>query len=175
MKSRMRATAPLGNTWQSPKGNVGNVMEKENHHKCLLCIASTHWTDQCHKFLTMSGTERWKLIKENHACFSCLKRAGRSHNVSTCSRKRQCHETVNGQQCKFCHHPLLHGGNVPAVSSVTTKGQALLPTIAADIMGPRKVKEQANILLDTGSQVSLIRAPVAERLGLKAKDVRMIY
>jgi hypothetical protein len=29
MKSRMRATAPLRNTWQSPKGNVGNIMETE--------------------------------------------------------------------------------------------------------------------------------------------------
>ena len=37
MKSRMRATAPLRNTWQSPKGNVGNIMETESRHKCLLC------------------------------------------------------------------------------------------------------------------------------------------
>ena len=173
MKSRMRATAPLRNTWQSPKGNVGNIMETESRHKCLLCKTSSHWTDQCHKFLAMSAVERLKFIKENHACFGCLKRAGQGHNVSTCSRRRQCHEMVNGQQCKFYHHPLLHAANIPVISSVTTKGQALLPTITADIIGSRKVKEQANILLDTGAQVSLIRKPVAEELGLKGKDVTM--
>ena len=80
---------------------------------------------------------------------------------------------VNCQQCKFYHYPLLHAANVPVISSVTTKGQALLPTITADIIGSRKVKEQANILLDTGAQVSLIRKPVAEEMGLKGKDVTM--
>jgi hypothetical protein len=51
--------------------------------------------------------------------------------------------------------------------------KALLPTITADIIGSRKVKEQANILLDTGAQVSLIRKPVAEELDLEGKDVTM--
>ena len=170
MKSRMRATAALRSAWQGVKGNVNNIIEKENFHKCWLCKASTHWTDQCHKFLAMNPTERLKCVKENHSCFSCLKRAGRGHNVSTCSRRRQCQEKVDSQQCKFYHHPLLHGANTPLISSVTTKGQALLPTITADIIGTHKVKEQANILLDTGAQVSLIRASVAEELGIKGKD-----
>ena len=121
----------------------------------------------------MIAVERLKFIKENHTCFGCLKRAVWGHNVSTCSRRRQCHEMVNGQQCKFYHHPLLHAANIPVISSVTTKGQALLPTITADIIGSRKVKEQANKLLVTGAQVSLIRKPVAEELGLKGKDVTM--
>jgi predicted aspartyl protease len=174
MKSRIRATAPLRNAWQSPKGNVSNIVEKESsRHKCLLCKSSTHWTDQCHKFLAMSAVERWKFIKENHACFSCLKRAGRGHNVSTCNRRRQCNEMVNGQQCKFYHHPLLHVSNIPVISSVTTKGQALLPTVVADVIGSHKVKQQANILLDTGAQVSLVRTCIAEELGLKGKDITM--
>ena len=83
MKSRMRATTPLRSNWHYAKGNVGNITETENRQKCLLCKASTHWTDQCHKFLAMSPAERLNLVKENHACFSCLKRAGRNHNVST--------------------------------------------------------------------------------------------
>jgi hypothetical protein len=97
------------------------------------------------QFLAMSAVERFKFVKENYACFGCLKRAGRGHNVSTCSRRRQCHEMVNGQQCKFYHHPLVHGANITVISSVTTKGQAFLPTITADIIGSRKVEEQALI------------------------------
>jgi predicted aspartyl protease len=80
---------------------------------------------------------------------------------------------VNGQQCKFYHHPLLHGSNIPVISSVTTKGQALLPTVVADVIGSHKVKQQANILLDTGAQVSLVRTCIAEELGLKGKDITM--
>ncbi len=97
MKSRMRATAPLRSAWQGVKGNVNNINEKENFHKCWLCQASTHWTDQCHKFLAMNPTERLKCVKENHSCFSCLKRDERGHNVSTCSRRRQCQEKVDSQ------------------------------------------------------------------------------
>ena len=172
MKSRMRATTPLRSNWHYAKGNVGNIAETENRQsKCLLCKASTHWTDQCHKFLAMSPAERSNLVKENHACFSCLKWAGRNHNVSTCSRRRQCPETTKGQQCKFYHHPLLCGADISTISSVTTNGQALLPTITADIIGPRKVKEQANIVLDTGAQVSLIRTSIAKELGLKGTNV----
>ncbi|CAB4006186.1 Hypothetical predicted protein, partial [Paramuricea clavata] len=55
---------------------------------------------------------------------------------------------VNGQQSKFYHHLLLHGANIPAISSVAMKGQAILPQIIADIIGYRKVNEQANILLE---------------------------
>ena len=172
MKSSMRATTPLRSNWHYAKGNVGNIAETENRQsKCLLCKASTHWTDQCHKFLAMSPAERSNLVKENHACFSCLKWAGRNHNVSTCSRRRQCPETTKGQQCKFYHHPLLYGADISTICSVTTNGQALLPTITADIIGPRKVKEQANIVLDTGAEISLIRTSIAKELGLQGTNV----
>ncbi|XP_028399264.1 uncharacterized protein LOC114522722 [Dendronephthya gigantea] len=174
MKSRMRATAPLRSSWQSPK-HVGHVTGKEDgkptNHKCWFCKTSEHWTDQCQKFLAQSASDRLKVVKENHACYSCLKRAGRGHNMSTCSRRRQCSETISGVQCKHYHHPLLHILNISAVSSVTTSGETMLPTIQAEILGPQKVKKQANMLLDTGAQISLIRTSVAEELGLKGKSV----
>ena len=33
----------------------------------------------------MSPSDRLKAVKENHVCFSFLKRAARDHNVSNCS------------------------------------------------------------------------------------------
>jgi len=36
----------------------------------------SHWTDQCQKFVSLSLENRIKAVKENYACFSCLKRAG---------------------------------------------------------------------------------------------------
>ena len=113
MKSRMRATAPLRSTKQSathPYVNQISAIEEKRpaNHKCWLCKMSTHWTDQCPKFRSMSPSDRLKAVKENHGCFSCLKRAGRDHNASNCSRRRQCSESFQGNQCKYFHHPLLH-------------------------------------------------------------------
>ena len=78
---------------------------------------------------------------------------------------------VNGVQSKHFHHPLLHIKNKTHVSSVTTSGEAILPTIQAEILGLQNAKKQANLLLDTGAQISLIRTSVAEELGLKSKNV----
>ena len=174
MKSRMRATAPLRNLWQSPK-HVGHVAGREDgkqtSHKCWYCKTSEHWTDQCQKFLALGSSDRFRVVRENHACYSCLKRAGRNHNMATCSRRRQCSEVVNGVQCKHYHHPLLHNANKPVVSSVTTSGETMLPTIQTEILGSHNIKKQVNVLLDTGAQISLIRTTVAEELGLKGKTV----
>ena len=40
-----------------------------------------------------------------------------------------------------------------------------------EILGSENVKRQGNLLLDSGAQVSLIKLPVAEDLGLKGKKV----
>ena len=126
--------------------------------------------------MSMSPSHRLKAVKENHGCFSCLKRAGRNHSVSNCSRRRQCSETFNGSQCKYFHHPLLHPANAmsPAtaltISLVTTSKQPILPIVSVEILGSENVK-QGNLLLDSGAQVSLIRQSLAEQLGLKGKEV----
>ena len=178
MKSRMRATAALRS---SKHLNVNQISAFEGkgtvNHKCWLCKVSTHWTDQCQKFTSMSPSDRLKAVKENHGFFSCLKRAGRDHNVSNCSRRRQCSESFNGSQCKYFHHPLLHGANVTnsatalTVLSVTGSKQAILPVILVEILGSEHVKKQGNLLLDSGAQVSLIKSSVADELGLKGKEV----
>jgi hypothetical protein len=61
--------------------------------------------------------------------------------------------------------------NKTLVSSVATSGEAMLPTIRAEILGSQNVKKQVNLLLDTGTQIRLIRTSVTEELGLKGKNV----
>ena len=179
MKSRMRATAPLRSGYQSLK-NVGHLGygegKKAVNHKCWLCKVSTHWVDQCTKFMAMNASDRLKAVKENHGCYSCLKRAGRDHNVSNCSRRRQCSEMVNGSQCKHFHHPLIHIAGTQnsaatlTISSVANNGEAILPIVLVEILGPKGANKQGNALLDSGAQISLIRLSVAEELRLKGKD-----
>lgn len=78
-------------------------------------------------------------------------------------------------QCKQYHHPLFHKKNVPnvraSISSMTEKSEALLPVIAASIGGRNGLYRHANVLLNSGSQTSLIRLETAEILGLEGKCV----
>ncbi|CAB3997829.1 Hypothetical predicted protein [Paramuricea clavata] len=83
MKSRMRATAPVrsGLTNRRKINHLHGEIEGGNksRNKCRLCNNSNHWPDQCQKFAATSVEERLVAAKENHVCFSCLKKAGRDH------------------------------------------------------------------------------------------------
>ena len=175
MKSRMRATAALRSTGPSTRHPVGhfgsdiNAPKSGLPHKCWICKNSSHWTDQCQKFASLNLENRIKAVKENHACFSCLKRAGRNHRSSNCSRKKS-----NGIQCPYYHHPLLHGAiqsTIATVTSVINNQKALLPIVQVDIVGQGHLLQRANALMDSGAQISLIRSSVAEALKLKGKNV----
>ena len=185
MKSTMRATAPVRCITQNPRLSINHVHQKDQKpmpscDKCWICHASSHWTDQCEKFKAMSPESRFKMVKDNHACFSCLKRAGKEHNVSTCARRRQCPEKMNGVQCKYFHNQLLHitpqqataqyaAGSV-SVAVSTTRAQVLLPVLQVQIVGIQ-ITRPANVLLDSGAHISLIRKSLAEELKLKGRDV----
>ena len=177
MKSRMRATAPLrtsnGSFSVHSVHKANDDGNKASYSKCWLCKSSTHWPDQCHKFAALNADDRLKAVKDNHACFSCLKRAGRDHRISNCSRRKQCTEKENGVQCSWYHHPLLHKSTDlrVSISSVTDSHDALLPVITADISGQGGLYKRGNILLDSGAQISLIRLETAESLGLEGKNI----
>ena len=100
-------------------------------------VRSTHWIDQCHKFKVISPDDRMKVVKDNHECFSCLKKAGRAHNSSDCSGKNQCTEKEDDTQCKYYHHPLLHSAdytNSDVVASAVSNRGAVLPVVSVDII-----------------------------------------
>lgn len=100
MKSRMRATAPLRTTSNLSHtvhyvSKVNDDGDKAPHNKYWLCKSPTRWPDQCQKFAALNADDRFKAVKDNHACFSCLKRTGRDHGMSNCSRRKQCTEIEN--------------------------------------------------------------------------------
>ena len=123
MKFRMRATAPLRTGSSQVEHNIHHVAAANKHetrnrsHKCWICRTQVHWTDKYQEFLSLNH-DCLKIVQENHAYFSCLKKAGRDHKLSTCSqRKQQCTETENSMQCRQYHHPLLHKENTNVRSS----------------------------------------------------------
>ena len=132
MKSRMRATAPLRTGSSNPR-LVNHVRGQDNGksnatwHKCWKCQNSSHWPDQCLKFAALSVDERLKTVKENHACFSCLKKAGREHRMNNCTRRRRCTKQENGTQCEQFHHSLLHKSNAIKIGLAVAADQGALP------------------------------------------------
>ena len=90
MKTRMRAIAPLRSMQSRHPVGSFNANVPGSNFKCWVCKSSNHFVDQCRKFSSMNATERLQAVKDNHACYRCLKRAGRDHKSSNCSRRRQC-------------------------------------------------------------------------------------
>ena len=83
-KTRMRAMAPL-RSMQS-RHPVGGFNGNMSGNKCWVCNNLQHFVDQCRNFSSMTANERLQAVKDNHACYSCLKRAGRDPS-SNCSRR----------------------------------------------------------------------------------------
>ena len=96
--SKPRQGAFIHHLTQEDKGSDG----RKPDFKCWLCKSNDHWIDKCQKVVKMSQQERYELMKENRACFSCLKRAGKEHRMTTCRRRKKC------DRCSSFHHPLLH-------------------------------------------------------------------
>jgi hypothetical protein len=68
----------------------------------LFCNNDSHWLDKCYKLKQMKPDERLKMMKENQACLSCLKKAAKVHYMQTCTRRKSCPTWG----CKL-HHPSL--------------------------------------------------------------------
>ena len=157
MKSRMRAIAPLRSSSTSQRTvnhlrTDGDNDPRTNNHRCWLCKYSTHWPDQCPTFAALSVDDRLKMAKENHVCYSCLKRAGQDHRVTNCTRRQQGAKVENGTRCNQFHHTLLHKSNTIRITVAATveAHSVLLPVIAANIHGQDGIQKRGNVLFDTG-------------------------
>jgi hypothetical protein len=75
----------------SYKGNNANsLMSDSPKTQCCVC-KDMHYVDQCHQFKSMTPMQRWEIVQEQKACFSCLKRS-KGHTASNCLRKKECQE-----------------------------------------------------------------------------------
>ena len=136
MKSRMRASAPprSGSQRHSHRvhqitGRKEKLVEAKKWHKCWVCETSNHWPDQCPRLNEMKVEERKKLAKENHACYACLKKAGRVHFLQNCSRHCQCTIRENGTQCELYYHLLLHPSKSDGTATSMIPQSSMLPVV----------------------------------------------
>lgn len=184
MSARMRSGAGIRKP-SAVKHSVHAVYERPNRNavkpphnptkekpQCYVC-QSQHYIDECPRFKEMSVKERWKVVKDKHACFCCLKYS-KDHSAANCKKKRECGEATQDNTCKKFHHKLLHcefGGGVLSITQ--EQSTALLPVSVAVLKGKGDSKKQVNILYDTGAQVSMIRNGLAESMGLSGKPIKI--
>ena len=154
-------------------GNMPTAPDRSKIH-CYVC-KEAHYIDQCPRFKTMTPKERWEIVKDQKACFGCLKRS-KGHTVLNCLRRKECQEkNSDGSLCKKHHHKLLHDNTSPAppnlVGFVQDNSEAVLPVTSGKVKGRNDNFETASVFFDSGAQVSMIREAFAEELGLESKPV----
>ena len=194
MTARLRSGAAIRKTGASSRSSVhtvgsnGHVEERESSttdrpidHKpkqntCYVCKGD-HYADKCSRFLAMVPGERWKVVKEQRGCFSCLKR-GKGHTSFNCTRRKACGKKFSdGTMCRRPHHELLHEAEGPDainVAFIQDSSKAILPIISSFVKGKQGEFSEINVFYDSGAQVSMIRSAYADQLGLNSKPIKIV-
>lgn len=152
----------------------------ENNENCWLCDESGHLGPNCPKIKELAPSERLKLVSERsksgkHVCIFCM----RAHR-GFCRRRKRCSEKNDGDSCKYYHHPLLHGADFEllkgSMNSLTSDSacSTILPVITVTCSNPHTdAIYDANVLIDSGSQLSVISESLACKLCLQGRNVSL--
>ena len=195
MTARLRSGAAIRKTGASSRSSVhtvgsnghveekkGSITDKSDDRKskintCYVCKGD-HYVDKCSRFLAMVPGERWKVVKEQRGCFSCLKRGKKSHTSLNCERRKACGKKCpDGTLCRRPHHELLHEERAPNalnVAFVQDSGKAILPVISSFIKGKQSEFIETSVFYDSGAQVSMIRTACAEQSALDGKPIKIV-
>ena len=152
----------------------GRVLKvQEATPSCSYC-QQAHYTYRCPILQKQTVEERYESVKQKHLCFNCL---SHEHDVCSCPSKKTCKE------CRRKHHSMLHRQPSQAASPSTTEGTTLFSwqlqsdemfqTALVDVT-TEKMKLQMRILLDTGSNLTLITRKAPSKMDLEVSTVAII-
>lgn len=148
----LTADDPGGSVNHGHKGKLPDD-SKPKQIQCYVCKGN-HYVDQCPRFQAITPGERWKIVKEQRACFSCLKRS-KGHTSFNCTRRKECGKKgPNGTACKRQHHELLHeaeSSDVAHVAFIQGSSKAILPVITSAMQGKQGQLVEANVFYDSGA------------------------
>ena len=134
--------------------------------RCDFCNGRSHATTECRKFLGQSVRSRWKWVKEQRRCFTCLRKG---HRLPDCPRPTEC--PVHG--CSKRHHKLLHSDasdtagerdetHLCAVTEQT--GEVMLRVAPVTLHGPAG-DVRVCALFDEAWTVTLVDSSLATEVG----------
>ena len=130
-----------------------------------------HAIHECSLFKQKPADERIALVKEQRACWSCLKVG---HRSSECRFRKKCEE----DGCTHFHHPVLHECHALGLTFHTGASKnSQRNGLGACLLQLMKVQTTSNlhvnVLWDGGSTLSLITFQKAKELHLKGKEIKL--
>ncbi|XP_057379661.1 uncharacterized protein LOC130701900 [Daphnia carinata] len=149
---------------------------------CPVCDShNRHPLSQCRQFRQLTVEKRAAIVKDFKACFRCLERDHLSHD---CKRRERC-STAN---CEGFHHPLMHGAPkvyppkrsetrqsdavgvtfTGSTASNSTSRRTLLPIVPV-ILKANGMETRTFALLDSGSEISVLKRQTADHLGIRGR------
>ena len=132
---------------------------------------SDHPVWRCRTFIEKTAVERYQLVRDNNACYSCLQRG---HYLKDCRLGFKCRESG----CNENHHKLLHEAHASGLSFhndeiTNSEKDVLLQLQTISGHNGNRVVRKMNILWDSGSTISFITTRGAKVIGLKGKPTRL--
>lgn len=170
-----------------PKVHGLNATLKDVAEECGHC-KGLHSLVVCKKFLNLSPSERFKIVKNRRLCYICLK----GHRRGACTVSARC------KTCKGHHHSLLHfppridaveresesnniripeaAGTALVVATNRSRSgvivrRAVLPTALVSLRrGPKGDVTSLRVLLDSGASSNFISTRACEKLRLRVRS-----
>ena len=151
------------------KSYVSNI-EPDN---CLYCYKQNHAIDACFKFKRLTVEDRRKAVMDKKLCFKCL---DSNHVVKECESNVRCTES----DCKRQHHPLLHGGFAPSkeykvqdYAAHSKHSHVGFGIVKAKVKASGGRILEAEVMLDNGSNTTVITEDFCKKAGLKKKNKQL--
>ncbi|XP_076660820.1 uncharacterized protein LOC143364269 [Halictus rubicundus] len=141
---------------------------------CCLC-QDQHYIQNCRQFRDQTPAERKDTVRRLSLCFNCLG----NHQAHDCKSAKRC------QRCEGKHHTMIHdaapptqenssaGIHVQQVSTPVSSSAVILGTARVSVLGPLGHRSLVRVLIDPGSEVSLVSEALAQRLGLRRNQARI--
>ncbi|XP_046459823.1 uncharacterized protein LOC124206177 [Daphnia pulex] len=151
----------------SSQKNYGSTEQKEKkptEPHCFKCEGSHHLED-CTFFKDLPISDRLTFTQRRGLCYGCF---GVRHGFMNCTLKKEC--GIDG--CKLSHHKLLHKENGPVERNArphtlrSDRRQIAFKMLRLDALDADGEMVPVNILMDDGSDSTLIREGLTRRLRL---------
>ncbi|KFD61397.1 hypothetical protein M514_11731 [Trichuris suis] len=177
---------------------VKKLKQKETHRylntvvfdhtpkECPVC-GNGHQLINCSVFSSSTPQQRAETLKKHGRCFACFEP---NHQARKCKHRCPC----NIDNCRLKHHLLLHGAtqvfptrsfqnvrpekepvHICSGSVLPFSADVLLSIVRARLVTNDNNTMEVNVLLDPGSEATLIRGDIARKLSLTgpAQNIRL--
>ncbi|XP_064120677.1 uncharacterized protein LOC135225276 [Macrobrachium nipponense] len=149
-------------------------MSPNINKNCWFHGTASHSILDCSGFQHLGNKSKYELLKSNRVCFICLRKG---HVSSDCLNRELCHtKDQNNEVCGRPHHPILHSLFVQNYFTSRVQGSNNLLSREGVLLmiGYMQSKGQkVATLWDPGSNLTMITHRMANKLGLRGKDVSL--